>query len=331
MKYLHKQLHKSIPNIASAVKIVAVAIVAILLAQLLQLDYSISAGVVAILSVSPTKKETIKTARDRFIAFLLALLLAKFSFLLLGLSINGFFLFLVLYISLCQWKQWRNSMAMNTVLISHFITSGALNWSTLYNEFGLFILGAGCGILVNLHLRKDQKKMNDLKQEIDTQIQYILLRMSQRVVNASLTDYNGSCLISLEDMIRNAQNLAHENFMNQFGDSDTADLDYLDKREEQLHILYNMYKKAKALDSIPITAAQISTLLLCISEQFLDFSASDNLLLQLEILWQSLKQEKLPVSRNEFEIRATLFALLQELEEFLSIHKTLADITLSCN
>ncbi|MBQ1592824.1 MAG: aromatic acid exporter family protein, partial [Treponema sp.] len=56
-----------------SVKIIAAAVLAILVAQALGLDFAVSAGIVAILSVQPTKKETLRTALARFLAFAVAL------------------------------------------------------------------------------------------------------------------------------------------------------------------------------------------------------------------------------------------------------------------
>lgn len=46
----------------NSIKIITATILAVLTAQLLKLDFAISAGIVAILSVQPTKKETLNTA-----------------------------------------------------------------------------------------------------------------------------------------------------------------------------------------------------------------------------------------------------------------------------
>ena len=50
-------------------KITVAAVLAIIVAQLLHLEFAVSAGIVAILSVQPTKKETLRTALSRFLAF----------------------------------------------------------------------------------------------------------------------------------------------------------------------------------------------------------------------------------------------------------------------
>ena len=60
----------------NTLKISLAAILAIVTAKLVKLDFAVSAGIVAILSVQPTKKETLKTALDRLLAFLIALVIS---------------------------------------------------------------------------------------------------------------------------------------------------------------------------------------------------------------------------------------------------------------
>ena len=63
----------------NTIKISIAAILAILLAKLLHLEFAVSAGIVAILSVQPTKKETLRTALSRFLAFTVALVISALA------------------------------------------------------------------------------------------------------------------------------------------------------------------------------------------------------------------------------------------------------------
>ena len=85
-----------------SVKIIAAAVLAILVAQALGLDFAVSAGIVAILSVQPTKKETLRTALARFLAFAVALAISLALFNLLGFTLPVFFIYLAIFILLCQ-------------------------------------------------------------------------------------------------------------------------------------------------------------------------------------------------------------------------------------
>lgn len=55
--------------IFNTIKIAGAAILAILTATALDLEFAVSAGIVAVLTIQPTKKETIRTAVGRLFAF----------------------------------------------------------------------------------------------------------------------------------------------------------------------------------------------------------------------------------------------------------------------
>ena len=74
----------------NTLKISAAAVLAILVAMALKLDFAVSAGIVAILSVQPTKKETLRTALSRFLAFAVALAISSLLFNLLGFTLPVF-------------------------------------------------------------------------------------------------------------------------------------------------------------------------------------------------------------------------------------------------
>ena len=168
-------------NLLHAVKISSAAIIAVLLAQALGLQNAVSAGIVAVLSVAFTKKETLETARNRFLAFIAALLICALCFYTIGFSLPGFFVYLVFFIILCQFMGWNSAMAMDSVLVSHFLVFGEMTPQTLGNEAGLFVIGVGTGILANLFLRRNLDYMECMKRDTDELIRLALHRMSIRL------------------------------------------------------------------------------------------------------------------------------------------------------
>lgn len=50
-------------------------------AMILNLDFYMAAGIVTVLTIQTTKRETMKTAGSRFVAFLIAIVFAYASFL----------------------------------------------------------------------------------------------------------------------------------------------------------------------------------------------------------------------------------------------------------
>lgn len=305
--------------IINSIKIIFAAMGAILIAQALQLEFAISAGIVAILTIQPTKRETISTALGRLYAFGAAMVIAFVSFLLLGFTVQAFFLYLVVFILLCQIFRWYSAMAMNSVLISHFITFGAMNLGTVANEVLIFVIGVGMGIVVNLHLRKRVDDMERLTKETDAQIVKILSRMSERVLDKDISDYNGDCFKILEQRIDEAKRVAWENYNNQLDSGDTFDMEYIAMRERQCMVLHEMYKNVRELDTSPITAGKISQYLKNMSEVFEKGNDCKELIVQFAQMDAYMDSQPLPVNRAEFEDRARLFGLMRKIEEFVSI------------
>ena len=65
-----KRIRKDV--VVNTVKIAGAAMIAIFIAMAMEAEFAVSAGVVAILTIQPTKKETIKIALGRFIEFITA-------------------------------------------------------------------------------------------------------------------------------------------------------------------------------------------------------------------------------------------------------------------
>ena len=305
----------------NTLKVSVAAIAAILVASLLHLEFSVSAGIVAILSVQPTKKETLRTALSRFLAYAIALVISGVLFNLIDFTVPVFFIYLIIFIAICQWRGWISSMAMDSVLISHFLTFGKTGPSEILNEVLLFVIGVGFGILVNLTLHKKTDYIEELKNQTDDKIKLALHRMSLRILNPNFDDYDGSCFDSLNESLFTAKKQAEENFNNQFTSRDTYDSKYLLMRENQTKVLYEMYKSVSQIRTVPGTAQMVSDFLEKVSAEYHKDNDVQTLLAELSEIRDKMKSVPLPVARDEFEDRANLFTLLERLQEFLELKR----------
>ena len=308
-------------TLTNTIKITVAAVLAILCAQALKLDFAVSAGIVAILSVQPTKKETLRTALARLLAFAVALAISIILFNLLGFTVPVFFIYLAVFILICQWRKWISAMAMDSVLISHFLSFGKTGPAEVKNEVLLFVLGVGFGILVNLLLHKKTDYIEELKKQTDNQIKLALHRMALRIQNPALADYDGSCFTSLNQSLFIAKKQAEENYNNQFSKKDTFDSRYLEMREKQTKILYVMFKAAQALGTVPATAALLSAFLEKVSNEYHKDNDVKALQEELAQIHDKMKALPLPQTRTEFEDRANLFILMERLKDFLQIKR----------
>lgn len=291
------------------------AVFSILVAQVLHLDFAISAGIVAILTIQPSKRETFSTAIARFYGFVIAIVISFICFKIFGITTLGFFVYLAIYVFICQKFSWYSAIAMNSVLISHFLSIGVMNFQTIVNESLIFLIGVLFGILVNLHLHKNTKEMNRLKNLLTKQIQKIINRMSQRIIDQNLQNYDGKCFIQLNKDFYLAKEIADVNYKNQLK-KDDSEIKYLENLGNQIGILYEMYKRVKNIKTQPSTAKIISDFLQKVSEEY-PIKNNELLLKEFNSLWKEMKNRPLPQTRQEFEDRAELFTLLELIEEFL--------------
>lgn len=306
-------------HLINTIKISLAAIIAIVLAELLNINFAVSTGIVAILSIQPTKKETIITAMGRLLAFICALIISFVCYELAGYNLIGFGVYLICFILLCQIFEWYNAMAMNSVLISHFLSFGDMNIGYIINEVLIFTIGVSIGIVTNLTLKKNVDYMEELKQDTDAQIKMILNRMAQRILDNDISDYNGECFAKLEDSIRKAKNIAEVNFKNQLDSSDVFDKEYIQMRDKQCKVLYEMYKSIRSIQTTPISAKAIADFLEEMSQEYHQQNDGKKLKEAFKTLDDSMKNKPLPIERVEFEDRARLFVLLRYIEEFLNI------------
>ena len=302
-----------------SLKIAAAALLAIALAGELGLKYSATAGIITVLSIQNTKRETLKSAGNRALAFLCALLLCAAWFHALGYTLWAFSGYLFCFALLCLFAGWGEAIAMDSVLITHFLTEGSMGREQLQNELLLFLIGTGIGILVNLHLHKKEREFRALSDEADRRIRQILYRMSRWLPQEDKTAYDDSCFGGLEEALKAARICAAANYNNALFQKSTYELDYVEMRERQSVILKELYRNIKRIEYLPEQAEQIAGLLGEIERDYHRENTVTELLQRLEALLRQMKEQQLPQTREEFEARAILFYILMQLKNLLAL------------
>ncbi len=270
------------------------------------------------MTVAPTKRETFYSTAERWAGFIVALLISYSCFEIFGFTVPAFFVFLVLYVAVCQWRDWTNCAAVNSVLISHFLTFQEMTMYTLTNELLIFIIGASCGVGVNLSLHENVNYMKKMQAETDKRMKEILFRMSECIVNQTIDEeYYAERFRKIKKSVRRANELAEQNFLNQFKKKDSWDIHYIGMREKQVIILYAIYKRSKKMNMTPVTAQAIADFLRKTGTEYHKENTAEALLMEFYRLRTEMRASPLPVTRPEFEARAELYIILGDIEEFL--------------
>lgn len=304
-----------------SLKISATAFTAIALAGELGLKYSATAGIVTVLSIQNTKRETLKSAGRRWVAFLCAVILSWLCFSVMGYNLWAFGFYLFLFVLLCLCAGWSEAIAMDSVLISHFLIEQNMELNMLFNEALLLLIGTGMGILVNFHLRKKEKEFNRLAEDVDAQIREILQRMSQWLPKEDRRGYTEICFGKLMRLIHEAKACAVANYDNTVFTKSVEELAYITMREQQSLLLQEIHGNIIRIRHLPEQAEQVAELIGEIGQDFYRKNTVERLMNRLSELLVQMKEQPLPSHREEFESRAILFYILMQVRQFLEIKR----------
>lgn len=305
--------------IIKGVKIALGSSLAIFLASLFHLQYASSAGIITLLSIQNTKIETFQVAGKRLLAFCGAVIIAALCFGFLGFQTLAFGVFLLVFVIFCSIFGLQEGISMNAVLVSHFLAEAAMDIPQLLNESLLLITGLSFGILFNLYMPDNKKQIKQAQISIEEDFRAILGNMAKVLTMESKEAFDSQCFVNLDRDLKQNLDRAYENKNNTLLSDTRYYIQYTDMRQNQSHVLKNIYENICLLDRVPRQTYVISVFIDSISKSFHEYNNVRGLKIKLSEIKRDMKQEPLPVSREEFENRAILFQILLLLEEFLSI------------
>ena len=151
---------------------------AIYLAQVMGISYGVTAGIVTIISIQTTKKESVKIAIERFIASLVGLFIAAMFFYFWGYTPFVFGLFILIFMPVCLKFNLFQGFLVTVVLATHILTEKNISLKILSNEILILVLGAVIAIVLNLYMPDVTKKIKHTQENVDNFMKKILSYMS---------------------------------------------------------------------------------------------------------------------------------------------------------
>lgn len=307
------------------IKIAAGSVIAIFLADMLGLSYSTSAGIITLLTIQDTSRETIKISIKRMIAFLLAAVFSYIVFNIAGYHAFSYGIFLFIFIACCTPLGLGSAVSTNAVLVTHYLLAKNMSFSIIINEALLLLIGAGTGTLLNLYMPGKEKEIRAIQRTLEEDLRTVLLRMSEYIVKEDRSDYTGSCFDKLQADIDNGLATAFAYMNNTFFQESKYFIEYMNMREQQSIVLQDIYKKIMNIRIIVPQTEQVSGFIHEIAVSFGESNNAGELTAKLSGLFGQMKNSPLPVTREEFENRAMLYAILMDLRYFLLLKKEFAE------
>lgn len=303
----------------TALKISVGSCAAMYIAELLNLQFAVSAGSITLLTLLTTKWETLRLSLVRLLSFAATVLLSYLFFEHIPGDWIAYGVFLFVMTAALEGFGWRAALSVNAVICTHFLTTDDFSAAFILNEFLLVLLGISIAVLLNLFNNNAAQKR--------------LIEARVTTVEAGLTGILGELALylrsdtdeadvwgdikRLENDIDEYIDMAHEYQDNTFSAQPGYYIDYFEMRARQIGVLHNLHNEIDRMRGLPRQAEIVADYIMYLKNFVTEMNDPAPQIERLNVIFEDMREEELPETREEFENRALLYHILMDLEEFL--------------
>ena len=297
--------------------------IAIYVATLLKLNYAISAGTITLLTLVSTKWDTLKLSVMRIITLAATIFTAWVVFTHVPNEWLAYGIFVFFVVIICEMLGWGATISVNAVVGAHLLTEMEFDLKFIVNEGLLVIIGITIAVTLNLFTgnKRSKKELISHIQYVDDQLQTILRELAGYLCNQETKVRIWDEIIDLEEKVKGFVLEASEYQNNTFSSHPGHYIDYFEMRLGQCNVLHNLHYEMKKIRNMPSQAGIIADYILYLSNYVIELNTPTKQLEHLGGIFDNMKKEPLPKSRDEFESRAILYHVLMDLEDFLIFKK----------
>ncbi len=306
--------------ILKVLKIAVGSCLAIAIAEFFALQYAASAGIITLLTVQDTRKGTMQLALDRIMSFLMSIVLIFLCFHAtsrLGWINYGSYIFLM--VIGCYYFEWQNAVSVNAVMGTHYLMSPDYSLGFALSELFLVLIGTGVAMALNWKMPSSLKVIRQDMKRIEDAMQQVLREISGYLADSQSGELVWLDLDMLETDIHKGLKRAHEQAHNTMAEEDLYYVGYMEMRLQQCVMLQTLRERVWKIREMPRQAEPVSRYLDYVADYVHEETVPGEQLEKLGQVFEQMKREPLPVTREEFENRAILYHVLMDLEEFLFV------------
>ncbi len=306
------------------IRITVSALLANFVAMLIGLENPYAAGIIAILAVLNTRKETFDRVKEYSGSTILAFAIATAVFYIFGYSIYSFAVYLAVYVPLAYFLKVDAGIAPCSVLVTHFLIAESISWAWQINGLAIMFIGLFFALLANFWIPSQNQKIEMMVVDIEKQMSLILFLLEKRLLEGSKN--RERIQQELKDLCKQTIELEKIAFIEYDNrgfsdDSESYYIKYAQMRQRQYEILNRI---TNSLDNVlPNTDENriLASIFGETAEQLDETNTGIELLGYISNLYRVFRDSSLPKSREEFESRAILYNILTEFEKFLELKR----------
>lgn len=291
---------------------------AISLAQLAGVTNIVSAGILTILCIQPSRKKSFESAWHRFLASLLAIVFSIVFFELVGYTPFGMFVLLMLFIPTTVFLKIEKGIMTSTVITINLYVLGSIEFVFIKEQIILIFIGIGVGLLMNLYMPSADDKLKKEQLKLEENFQTILKEMAIYIREGNM-DWDGKEFSETEDILKNAMKLVELDRENHLLTDKDSYYNYFNMRNSQFELLEKMLPLVTRIPEKDEVTSIVANFLEDLSESVHPGNTAILFLDELKELREKFHKSPLPQTHDEFESRASLYQLLYELEAYLNL------------
>lgn len=292
--------------------------IAVMLAQFLELENFVSAGIITVLCIKVTKKKSLQSSWARLLACTIAIL---YSFIFFeGLMYHPIIigLMLLVFIPTTVFFKVTEGIVTSVVIIFHLYTADNITLQLIGNEFMLIIIGIGVALVMNLYMPSVERKLKGYQLQIEESFAAIFREIERYLLENDPT-WDGKEIIQTSEILNEAKTMAFRDVENHFLRHENSYYHYFKMREKQFEIIERVIPLITSIHISIEQSKMIADFIHDLRHHIHPGNTAHKFLKQLLAIKESFEEMELPKTREEFEARASLLQFIKEMERYLVI------------
>lgn len=311
MKYLnHKVLKTALGTIIS-----------LYIAEFFKLNFGVTAGIVTIITIQGTKKESFKVAFDRFIASAIGLIISVLLFHVFGFTPVVFGVFVLLFMPICLRYDLFQGFLVTVVLVTHMLVIEDISVASILNEVYILLVGTVVALILNMYMPEVKEDILKTKRAIDDGMRRIISYFADVMVTGAIFVDEEKIFTDLRKNLDTYRELAFNEYNNDLINPSRYKIDLANMKKSQFKVLLRMRKHFYKFYISSDHAHMVADFARRVADSIGVGGIHNDALKELGELREKFRNMSLPQTRVEFESRAMFFQFLNDIEEFLEIKR----------
>lgn len=304
---------KNLLNIS--LKMIIVGLVSLFLAYLLGVRNYTTASAIGILSVQWSKRDFFKIAAKRLSSGILSIAISGLLFYFLGQNFLNFSIFIVVFILLSWFLNAPEGIVPSLVIVAHIFLIDKITVGFIFEEILLLLIAVLVAFVVNMtYPQYTKNQMTYNLHKVDAIVEDFIIYLIRNMKGDSSL-YSNNVTNDISRIMNEAKMIDRDIILQ----NDHRYITYLYMRDTQLSILKNISKNVNKIDDDHPYKDKIIIFLTKVSKNIGFKDRASSLLIDLEELDSYFINAELPKTRKEFELRAILFQIFNEVRAFLEL------------